>query len=216
MLSLRHPRVCSGCASKTGASRVLGNNGENTHTFGRDICRALALGAKRGVHMGIVGEPGSGKSMILQPLESIFRSMPPPEDGSTFPWAGALDAEIFLWQDFEYSAKTMNFMDMLRAFVGERIGVRLPGEKNRKFNNTCPLFYSGLQKIAPTSRGLTASSFTKKAKAMDERFTLRQWDQPLPMHLRIPNFPHCARCFSAFMLDNDAAWHLPSEHGVWL
>ena len=65
--------------------------------------RLLALGAKRGVNMAIVGEPGCGKSMILQPLEEIFRTMPPPEDGSTFPWAGIVNVDVTLWQDFEYN-----------------------------------------------------------------------------------------------------------------
>ena len=65
--------------------------------------------------------------MILQPFEAIFRTMPPPEDGSTFPLSGALDAEILLWQDFEYNPGTLQFMDLLRLLVGERIGVRLPG-----------------------------------------------------------------------------------------
>ena len=53
--------------------------------------------------MAIVGEPGCGKSMILQPLEEIFRTMPPPEDGSTFPWAGIVNVDVTLWQDFEYN-----------------------------------------------------------------------------------------------------------------
>ena len=207
--------VCQG-VWKSGAAFVLQNNDENPHVFGRDVCRALALGAKRGVHIAVIGEPGSGKSMILQPLESIFRSMPPPEDGSSFPLAGALDAEILLWQDFEYSAGTLNFMDLLRLLVGERVGVRIPGEPNRHFNNTSPLFYTALEKIAPNSRSMTTASFARKVQAMDERFTLRCWSKPLPLQRRIPDFPHCGPCFAAFMLENDAAWHAGQGHGVWL
>ena len=154
--------------------------------------------------------------MILQPLESIFRTMPPPEDGSSFPLAGALDAEILLWQDFEYSAGTLNFMDLLRLLVGERVGVRIPGEPNRHFNNTSPLFYTALEKIAPNSRSMTTASFARKVQAMDERFTLRCWSKPLPLQRRIPDFPHCGPCFAAFMLENDAAWHAGQGHGVWL
>ena len=48
--------------------------------------------------------------MILQPLELICQTMPPPEDGSSLPLAALLDAETTLWQDFEYNHKTLNFM----------------------------------------------------------------------------------------------------------
>ena len=154
--------------------------------------------------------------MIFQPLELIYRSMPPPEDGSTFPLSGALGAEILLWQDFEYNPGTLQFPDLLRLLVGERIGVRLPGEKNRSFNNTAPLFYSGLQEIRPSSRGIAPSIVQRKALAMSERFTVRTWNTPLPMHLRVQDFPHCASCFAKFMIENDAAWHAERAGGVWV
>ena len=203
--AMYHRCVCGG-VWKAGAAFVLENNGEDAALFGRDVCRALALGAKRGVHMAIVGEPGSGKSMILQPLETIYRTMPPPEDGSTFPLAGIVDAEVMLWQDFEYNSHTLNYMDLLRVLVGERVGVRIPGERNASVNNTAPFFYSALEKIAPNQR-MTHVAYARKSLAMDERFVIRQWGRPLPMTRRVADFPHCAPCFAGFMLDNDASFH---------
>jgi len=201
--------VCQG-VWKSGAAFVLNHHGEDPKRFGMDVCKALALGARRGVNMALFGEPGSGKSMILQPLESIFRTMPPPEDGSSFPLSGLIDAEVLLWQDFEYNHQTLHFTDLLRLLVGERVGVRIPGQKNVSCNNTAPLFYSALEKITPSQRG-TPLTFQRKALAMDERFTIRQWVRPLPMTRRVPDFPHCAACFAAFMLENDAAWHREQE-----
>ena len=122
--------------------------------------------------------------------------------------SGLIDAEVILWQDFEYDSKTLNFSDLLRLLVGERIGIRIPGQKNVSCNNAAPLFYSALEKIAP---GRSASSFLRKATAMDERFTIRQWNRPLPAAQRRPDFPHCASCFAALMLTNDAAWHVAQE-----
>ena len=211
----RQACVCGG-VWQPGAAFALANNHEDPRVFGRDICRALAVGARRGMNIAIVGEPGSGKSMILQPLEGIFRSMPPPEDGSTFPLSGALDAEILLWQDFEYNPGTLQFNDVLRLLVGERIGVRQPGEKNRSFNNTAPLFYSSLEEIRPSTRGVQPRTYQRKVVAMSERFTIRTWNTPLPMDRRVADFPHCPRCFAAFMLENDAAWHAGHQGLVWL
>ena len=74
--------------------------------------------------MAIVGQPGSGKSMIFQPLELIYQTMPAPEAGSTFAMSGLVDAEIVLWQDFEYDHKTVNFQDLLRMLVGEKLPFR--------------------------------------------------------------------------------------------
>ena len=128
-----------------------------TYSFHNDFQRFLVVGARRGVHLAILGEPGSGKSMILQPLELICQTMPPPEDGSSLPLAALLDAEIILWQDFEYNHKTLNFSDLLRLVVGERIGVRLPGALNTGFNNTAPIFYSALQPITPPRWGPKAT-----------------------------------------------------------
>jgi hypothetical protein len=197
-------RSCAcGGVWKQGAAFVLANNGECPKKFGRDVCRALAIGARRGVHIAIIGEPGSGKSMILQPLEMIFKTMPPPEDGSTFPLASLLEAEIVLWQDYEYNQKTLNFNDLLRMAVGEKIGVRIPGSINSNFNNSAPIFYSALQRITPPR---WAEAYDKKVIAINDRFTVREWSNPLPHHRRQNDFPHCAPCFASFILDNDAAW----------
>ena len=196
--------TCAG-VWKAGAAFVLQNNSESLPLFGRDVCRALTLGAKRGVHMAITGEPGCGKSMLFEPIDDIYEAMPAPESGSTFPLSGLLDAEVVLWQDFEYEAKTINFQDLLRLLVGEKVGVRSPGSVNIKHKNTAPVFYSAMQKIK-THTG-SKETVERKNKAMDERFVIREWKVVLPIASRKPDFPKCAKCFASFMLDNDAQWH---------
>ena len=42
------------------------------------------------------------------------------------------------------------------------------------------------------------------------------WSQLLPLACRVPDFPHCAPCFAAFMLENDAEWRHQMAGGVWL
>ena len=138
--------------------------------------------------------------------------MPPPEDGSTFPLSGVLDVGILFWQDFEYNSRTLNYMDLLRILVGERVGVRIPGEKNVCVNNSAPLFYSALEKIAPNQR-MSHASYARKSLAMDERFVIREWYRPLPVADRVADFPHCAPCFAGFMLDNDAEFHRAAREG---
>ena len=74
---------------------------------------------------------------------------------------------------------------------------------NTSFNNTAPIFYSGLQPITPPR---WAEVYDKKLTAMNDRFIIRTWRNALPMARRVNAFPHCARCFASFVLDNDAEW----------
>ena len=155
--------------------------------------------------------------MVFEPLDDIYKTMPVPESGSSFPLAGLFDAEVVLWQDFEYEATTLNWLDLLRLLVGEKIGIRLPGSPNIPFRNEAPVFYTAMTKLH-LNRGQRAQ-LEKKNQAMDERFKTRYWSVPLPMASRKPDFPKCARCFASFMLDNDAAWHRAhtvSPGGTWL
>lgn len=196
--------VCGG-VWKGGAALVLRNNHEDLNLFGRDVCRALLVGARRGVNMGLVGVPGSGKSMMFQPLESIYETMAPPEAGSTFPLASLVKAEVCLWQEFEYDAKTIHVTDLLRLLVGERIAVRVPGEVNIPLNNKAPIFFSSMEPVEVKSGAQKARD--AKNKAIEERFNIRTWKNPLPLTVRVPDFPHCGKCFAVFMLENDIAFH---------
>ena len=79
------------------------------------------------------------------------------------------------------------------------------------------MFYTAMAKVE-MSHGPWAKRVSKN-QAMDERLKIHYWSNPLPMASRKPDFPKCARCFSAFVLDNDAAWHrahAPSPGGTWL
>jgi hypothetical protein len=124
-----------------------------------------------------------------------------------------MTAEVVLWQDFEYEATTLNWVDLLRLLVGEKIGVRCPGAANVSFRNKSPVFYTAMAKMHIGGRN--RAHVDKKNQAMDERFTIRTWTRPLPLARRQPDFPKCSRCFASFMLDNDAAWHRRTA-GTWL
>ena len=85
-----------------------------------------------------------------------------------------------------------------------RVGRSVGGATNVVFNNTAPIFYSALQDILPSR---WAEAYEKKVAAMNDRFTVRYWINPLPRDRRVIDFPHCASCFASFVLDNDAAWN---------
>ncbi|CAJ1454063.1 unnamed protein product [Effrenium voratum] len=199
--AMTSPCTCSG-AWAPAALRTLTNNQEDVRRFCQDVCRALQLGARRGVNLAIVGVPGSGKSMLLEPLDGIFQVLGKPEARSSFPLAGALDAQVLLWQDYKHQDQTVLFEDLLSLTVGEMISVRVPHQKNQTFRNVAPLFYTSNFPLQVRRPDLEEA--TRLNQAMAERFCTRQWKMPLPEAERIPDLPRCSRCCAAFYLANSA------------
>ena len=166
--------------------------------FARLVYRALALGPARGVNLAVVGAPGCGKSTILEPLAKIFKAMPAPEAGSTFPLSAILDKEIVLWQDFEFCRRTLNWQDLLRLTVGETVGVRVPGAPNVEFASKAPVFYSALKNIE-WPFGPQAHRAAKN-QAMGERFATMVFNTPVPQAERRSRVEPCPCCFARVVL----------------
>ena len=107
-------------------------------------------------------------------------------------------SEIILWQDYDHDEKTIRFSDLLSLFVGESLGLRLPGVVNKKYPNLCPCFYSGRAPMQCQRRESGAAA--KLSAMMDERFTTFRFFQPLPMAERDARWPQCGRCAAGFFL----------------
>ena len=184
-----------------GALFVLGNNGEDPMRFGHDIYEALAVGAKRGLNMAIIGGPGMGKSMVFESLDTIFAVSAKPTRESTFPFEGILGAEVLLWQEFAYTKRMCAWEDLLAVMAGEKLAVRCCAAKPVQHRNTAPMFYTARRHLIYKSDD--AEEMVDYNQAMLERFKTRRWTVPLPMGMRDPNFPQCGRCFSRFVLQNE-------------
>lgn len=195
------PCICGGTWAK-GAAEVLQRNWIDKRAFASAILRALEHGAKREVNVGLVGRAGSGKSMLLEPFEKIFNAAGKPQKNSTFPFANTVDCDILLWQDYKHHEPTVSFTDLLSFFVGESVGVRLPGEKNVKVRNAAPMFYSGRAPL--TSSFVDHDERSEYDEMMMERFTTFFFTNPIPKKERKPNHPQCGRCCAAFYGSN--AW----------
>jgi len=181
-----------------GATFILQNNGIDVNTFCLAVCRALELGAARGTNISITGLGGCGKSALLEPLEKCFPVAAKPQAGSTFPLANVLHADLILWQDYEHDEKTLRFTDLLSLFVGETVGVRLPGQLNQQYKNRAPTFYSGREPIRSSHR--QAAAAREQDRMMSERFTLFHFTRPLPHEMRDAAWRHCGRCAAAWYL----------------
>ncbi len=179
--------------------RVLERNSIPPAAFCQAVYRALQVGAARGSNVACVGSGGCGKSTLLESLEKIYKCAPKPEDGSTFPLGSLLGYDIMLWQDYEHDESTVRFTDLLSWFIGESVGVRVPGGFNQKVRNRAPCFYSGrgpLQ-LRPSARH-PAEAAAQLNGMMADRFTVFVFAQPIPLNERSMCFSHCGRCAAQF------------------
>ena len=100
---------------------------EDVGGFRHDVCRALELGARRGVHIAVLGVPGCRKSLLFEPFDQIFAVMGKPDSNSTFPTARILDVCLLLWQECKHKNGFVLFEDFLALLAGERM-------KRRRFS----------------------------------------------------------------------------------
>jgi hypothetical protein len=194
------PCVCSGRWAP-GAAAVLSLNAIDVKFFCSMVLRALRVGAKRGSNVACVGEGGCGKSTLLEALENIFDCAAKPEAGSTFPLASAADHDLCLWQDYEHDENTVRFSDLLSFFLGESVGIHIPGALNKKFKNVAPCFYSGRchMELLPSHKH-SSKACEKYNGMMDERFTIFRFNIPLPREQRLLDWPSCGCCAAKFYL----------------
>ena len=191
------PCVCNG-RWIPGALRVLDLNCEAVDGFCYDVRKALEMGAKRGANFALIGQPGCGKSMMFEPFDDIYTVMGKPEDRSSFPLAGVLDAQVLLWQDWRHNDATVLFEDILSLIVGERMSIRCPFKKNISHRNSAPLFYTSNTQLRVVRQ--SPAEAMRLNQAMEERFRTRFWGEPLPMEERVTEFPRCGRCCANFYL----------------
>ena len=139
---------------------------------------------------------------MLEPLEQIFTTLPKPQRGSTFSFTGLAECDIILWQDYEHHEDTLCFTDLLSTLCGEAFGVRVPGRPNAKCRNVAPAFYSGRTPMMSSHRDVTARA--ELNSMMNERFHAFGFSVPLPMHMRVADWPACGRCAAVFYLHGPA------------
>jgi len=136
--------------------------------------------------------------MLFEPFHGIFKVMGKPENKSSFPLSGVLDAQVLLWQDWKHNDATILFEDILSLIVGERMDIRCPFKKNESFRNTSPLFYTSNSPLYVVRQN--PPEMVRLNAAMAERFCTRTWNIPFPIEDRISDFPRCSRCCANFFL----------------
>lgn len=109
------------------AVELLESHGIMVSTFCTAVYTALEQGRGKYRNIYIHGPANTGKTFILSPLKSIYKTFCNPATGS-FAWMGVDQAEIVFLNDFRWDPKTIAWADFLQALEGDV--VHLPAPKN--------------------------------------------------------------------------------------
>ena len=101
----------SGCNGQwlTCASEVLQQNGLRKEAFANAIKDLLEKGRSKFRNIMICGPANSGKTFLLNPLTSIYRTFSNPASTS-FAWVGAEEAECIFLNDFRWSQQVIQWL----------------------------------------------------------------------------------------------------------
>ena len=195
------PCTCGGIW-QPGARRVLELQGEDIAAFCSDVVRALNIGARRGANMALIGGPGVGKSMLLEPFHDIFEVFGKPALDNPYAFGDLPTADVMVWQDFRYSTRLqgISFEDLLSLLVGESVNVRVFRGKPVTLRNKAPLFMTACTPVAVVRED--PAEMRSLSQAAHERFKTRHWNVPLPFEERRSDFPACKGCCARFYMQH--------------
>ena len=94
--------------------------------FCNTMLKALSLGRGKYQNVYIYGPANSGKSFLVSPLKSVFKTFTNPATG-TFAWMGVEDAEVVLLNDFRWHPSIIAWGDFLQLLEGDT--VHIPARK---------------------------------------------------------------------------------------
>ena len=109
------------------AKEVLQMNNVPVAEFGGAVCELLTSGRGKQRNIFICGPANCGKTFLLKPLHTLFKTFcSPANDG--FAWAACAQADVIFLNNFRWHRELIPWEDMLLLREGEP--VHFPTPKN--------------------------------------------------------------------------------------
>ena len=164
-----------------------------------EACKEL-LEKGRGKYRNImiIGPANCGKTFLLNPLNTIYRTFSNPAT-STFAWVGAEQSEVIFLNDFRWSPSILPWHDMLLLLEGQQVHLPAPKSyfaRDPVFDSDAPVFCTGKHQLVFV-RGGTIDE--RKTEMMAARWRLFNFFHQIPQEDQ-RNVPSCAHCFGCFIL----------------
>ena len=181
----------------TMARDILSRNNISEAEFCEAVRCLLSKGRGKYRNILIKGPANCGKTFMLDPLNSIYRSFKNPATTS-FAWVGAQNCEIIFLNDFRWSEKVIPWHDLLLLLEGQT--VHLPAPKSHfpediEFVKDAPIFCTGKEELVYVRGGVLDE---RETEMMRVRWKIFNFHAQIPRTEQVDILP-CPRCFAELM-----------------
>lgn len=180
------------------AQEILQRNGVSREFFANTVYELLRKGRGKYRNLMIIGPANCGKTFILNPLTSIYKTFCNPATGS-FAWIGVEKAECVFLNDFRWSPQLIPWQDLLLLLEGHV--VHFPASKTHfskdiDFDMDTPIFCTSKNALVFIKNGMIDE---RETEMMRVRWTVIQLNHQIPRENQ-RDVPSCPRCFANIVL----------------
>ena len=180
------------------AQQLLAWNQVPIAVFTEAVRNLLEQGRGKFRNILIKGPANTGKTFLLNPLNTIYKSFTNPAT-STFAWVGAEKAEVIFLNDFRWNSQIIQWHDLLLMFEGQTVHLPAPKShfsKDLEFNNDTPIFCTTKHDFVYVKGGVIDRMETEM---MAVRWKAFQFQRQIPQNEQLSIQP-CSRCFAELIL----------------
>lgn len=182
------------------ALEILQRNGVSREFFANAVRELLRKGRGKYRNVMIVGPANCGKTFILNPLTSIYKTFCNPATGS-FAWIGVEKAECIFLNDLRWSPQLIPWQDLLLLLEGHVVHFPAPKthfSKDIDFDMDTPIFSTSKNALVYIKNGMIDE---RETEMMRVRWTVIQLNYQIPRDQQ-RDVPSCPRCFANLLLYN--------------
>ena len=166
--------------------------------FAKAVITLLEKGRGKYRNIIIKGPANCGKTFLLDPLNTVFRTFSNPATTS-FAWVGAEMAEVIFLNDFRWSPQVLPWHDMLLMLEGQKVHLPAPKThffKDLVFEGDTPIFATGKHEIVFIRNGMLDE---RETEMMSVRWRVFSFSSQIPREEQ-RSTPACGRCFAELIL----------------
>lgn len=181
------------------ALEVLKQNHVHPYVFAAAVRELLERGRGKFRNIMIVGPANCGKTFLLMPITTIFKSFLNPATTS-YAWLGVEDAEVIFLNDFRWSSEIIAWKDFLLLLEGQPIHFPAPKTTYAKdiyLEQDTPIFATS--KAPVTYIGKYNCSDDRETEMMAARWKIFSFTHQIPQADQKELSP-CGHCFCELIL----------------